>query len=172
MLWTSSVKCGLPRRGRRTGRLAGFPVWRRLPTKALGKLPPPGTPFALVFHQVQIADEDLKDLARFENLQAVSVTSYSLTKPGLKSLAAVKNLRLLSLYDPPVTKEVLQELTALKHLHTLSIYSVEGDDALKGLAGLTRLRSLVIHETRVTDKGLKALAGLTDFAPWSSAASR
>ena len=56
----------------------------------------------------------------------------------------------------------LSELGRFKHLRSLSIGGMT-DKGLKALAGLQQLQSLFLNDTDVTDAGLKELAGLTQL---------
>jgi hypothetical protein len=103
------------------------------------------------------------------------------TDAGLKELAALRALHTLDLGATRVTPAGLRGLTALKGLHTLRLSKAQvTDQALRVLRennllqayhqafgkGYARPRSaaeidrLFLHDTPVTDAGLKELAGL------------
>jgi internalin A len=117
----------------KAGEVAAFSL-RDWEPGVLGKLPPPGLPFALSLVETQMTDA------------------------GLKELAGLKQLQWLDLYSTEVTDAGLREMTGLKQLKRLDLSSTKVTDAgLKELAGLKQLKRLYFVGTKVTEAGVAEL---------------
>src|SRR5205807_2316200 len=92
-----------------------FPVLKK---GVLSKLPRPPAAFGLDLRAGSITDAEMKALARFQNLQALSLyeTENSVTAAGLKELAWLSNLRSLDLGKSAITDAALKDLAGLKDL--------------------------------------------------------
>src|SRR5262249_26073417 len=63
----------------------------------IAKLPAPHQPFGLDLRYTRVTDVDLKELARLEHLQALSLNGTQVTGAGLRHLAGLEQLRWLDL---------------------------------------------------------------------------
>src|SRR5262249_23769634 len=97
------------------------------------------------------------------NLRELTLTRTRVQGPGLDHLAGMEKLHTLRLSTPALARDVVPRLRALTRLRWLELCYVPLEDAdLADLAGLTRLERLDLsQESRITDKGLKHLHGLT-----------
>lgn len=131
-------------------------------TDVMAKLPEPEQGFGIgLTNTFGITDAELKDLARFKQLQMLHLGITKVSDTGLKQVAGFKQLKGLDLSQTKVTDMGLQELAGLKKLQVLELAGTAVTDAgLTELAGLKELRVLDLVFTPVTDKGLKQLAGL------------
>jgi hypothetical protein len=94
-------------------------VWP--PAGGLEMLPKPTTPFGLSCVNLPVTDGWLKELAAFQQMQALDLNWTQVTDAGLKDLASLTKLQSLYLKHTPVTDAGLQELTALKQLYILDV---------------------------------------------------
>jgi len=102
---------------------------------ALDKLPKPTAPFGLSLCGKQVTDGWIKELAAFEQLEALDLTATQVTDAGLKALAPLTQLKWLYLDRLPVTDVGLKELARFKQLHTLTLF-----DTKVSRAGVAELR--------------------------------
>jgi tRNA A-37 threonylcarbamoyl transferase component Bud32/Leucine-rich repeat (LRR) protein len=133
-----------------------------------------------------ITDEGLKHLGGLQDLQTLDLYGVKATPAGLKHLAGLKKLRRLNIHKDQVTDEVLEALHQSRQLHILDLSfggnsRYQSDDAiadivldgsrryritnkgLKYLAGLKNLQRLSLADLPITDEGLQHLAGLTSL---------
>lgn len=113
---------------------------------------------AIVLSNRKVTAADLKELARFKNLQEVFLWNTDVTDERLKDLAAFKNLRDLYLGGTKVTDEGLKHLAGLAALRYLDLRGTKvTDEGLKVLAEFKNLQKLDLGDTKVTDVGLAEL---------------
>jgi len=120
----------------------------------------PGKPVVRVslYHNKQVTDADLKELAAFKDLSSLDLAHTKITDEGIKHLAALKNLAILDLHDTKITDAGLKDLAALKSLTDLDLEETKiTDTGIKVLAALKNLEQLDLGETKVTDAGVKEL---------------
>jgi tRNA A-37 threonylcarbamoyl transferase component Bud32/Leucine-rich repeat (LRR) protein len=143
----------------------------------------------LNLRKLQITGAGLKHLGGLQNLQTLHLTGMKLTPAGLKHLAGLKKLQGLGIDPDQVTDEVLEVLHQSRQIHILNLsfdgnsqpVRYQSDDAiasivldgsrgyritnkgLKYLAGLKNLQRLSVADLPITDDGLKHLAGLTNL---------
>jgi hypothetical protein len=160
--------------------LPGFLALDKLPNN-LQELPAPAVPFGVGFIGVPTVDGSLKALARFDNLQLLSLDTAVMTAGAWEGLAALKQLKTLYRHKANLGDGTVPALSQAGLLHALSyvwapnnqrpagpddaVYgdfdaALIGDGDVKALAALPQLRGLVLSRTSVSDAGLKALAAL------------
>ncbi len=167
---------------------------------------------ALDLCDMTMNDADMRELTGLKQLQTLNLSSTKVTDTGLKELAGMTQMQNLNLRHSDITDEGLKELAGLVQLQALYLGNIklpsekepqgagrpdgaEGaaplfhrpdgrgperarrheatahagprrlrrvtDAGLKELAGLKQLKQLAITDTKVTDAGLKELAGFT-----------
>lgn len=103
-------------------------------------------------------DDDLLVLSGKTSLKEIDASDSDVSDRGIEHLSNVPNLQVLVLKNTKV--KTLKDISKLEKLKTLRLDQTEtNDESLKNLKGL-RLKDLSLVETRITDKGLKALAAL------------
>ena len=112
----------------------------------------------------QIANADLKELAKLRNLAHLDINNTKITNEGLKELAKLKKLKSLGLWRTDIADEGLKEVAKLQNLTDLLLDNTFTSDlGLKEVAKLQNLRSLRLLYTKITDTGLKELTKLRDL---------
>jgi internalin A len=143
-------------------RIESLPVflWQQYQAEVIAKLPQPAVPFAIGFGGTGMTNAGLKELVKFQNLQALDLSHTQVTDMGLKQLAELKNLHSLDLGASAVTDAGLKQLAGVKNLEKLYFGSTAVTDAgVKELVGLKDLQTMYLYNTQVTDACLKELAG-------------
>ncbi len=103
-------------------------------------------------------DDDLLVLSGKTSLKEINASDSDVSDRGIEHLSNVPNLETLILTNTKV--KTLKDIARLEKLKLLRLDQTEvDDDSLKNLKGL-RLKDLSLIETRITDKGLDALAAL------------
>jgi hypothetical protein len=111
-----------------------------------------------------VTDDDLKEVAKLNQLQWLALYRSKVTDAGLRHLTGLTKLRRLGLHDTQVSDEGMKEVARLKQLQYLGLGATQvGDAGLKKLSGLKQLRLLDLAETGVTDEGLKTVAELKEM---------
>lgn len=144
----------------------------------------PGNPVVEVtVYKQDVADADLKELARFDQLRKLDVrgrgytgtgfaalaglpleelqTSWAVDDEGLKDVAKLKSLRVLVLHAGKLTDAGLPALVALENLEELTVssnFEVKDVGTGKALAGMKKLRKLDVNNSRVGDGAMAAAA--------------
>lgn len=127
-------------------------------------LPVPKMPFAISIGFTELTDSGMKELAKFDQLAALTLRRTKVTDTGLKELANLKQLKWLDLCTLPVTDAGLKELVNLQQLNWLHLGSTKVTDAgLKEVAKKKQLSRLNLQGLPITDAGLKELAGLAQL---------
>jgi len=107
----------------------------------------------------QITDDGLEHLGRLPKLHTLYLDSTSITGSGMKHLAPLKHLRLLSLNNTPFQDEGLAELAEHPNLAKIEVLYLANtkitDAGCKAFESLNDLIVLTVHETEVTDKGIR-----------------
>lgn len=154
-------------------------------------------PFGLDLSYSDVGDNDLREVAKLDQLQALDLSGTAITRVGLKNVAASKNLQALdllrtnlrdedikalaeirslkqlSLAGTKITNAGLRNLAPLQELTTLCLGNCRiDDDGLKHLAALPRLQVLDLGSTDITDAGLKELQALTELSTLRIGAKR
>ncbi len=130
----------------------------------------------------RVADDDLKQLAKFPKLERLSLLSTAIRDPGLehvaqleslvqlsvggfvtdaglKSLAKSRSIRQLALIDAQITDAAAESLIAMPQLESLTLqWTRFGDAGLKQLAAADRLKRLSAESSPFTDAAVEALA--------------
>jgi hypothetical protein len=110
----------------------------------------------------KIDDRYVEYLTGLKRLEELELVDTRITDKGLKALSQIKTLkRLVVAFSPLVTDAGVENLAKLANLEELVLTDVPG---LKGLGlaalqGTTKLRTLDLSWTGVTDDGLTALKG-------------
>jgi hypothetical protein len=131
---------------------------------ALGALPEPDVPFAIILDSATITDASLDDAGRFLNLQGLYLSRTPVTDAALNADRLPAGLRVLYLGATKVTDAGMRELARLQQLHTLRLSGTAVTDiGLKDVARLSHLQWLNLESTRTTDVGMKELLGLTEL---------
>jgi WD40 repeat protein len=117
----------------------------------------------LSIYSSRITDDGLAHLAALPLLRNLSLSQSKITGTGLSQLHGLAELEDLSLSSSPVTNDGLKELSAFPNLAGLHLGKCPqiGDEGLKTIGKLSKLRTLEIHDTGVTNEGLANLAGLS-----------
>jgi RNA polymerase sigma factor (sigma-70 family) len=117
---------------------------------------------SLDLSQTNVTDAGLKDLGQLSNLSTLNLANTKVTSRGLRELAGLKKLAELTLDGNQLTDECLRVLREMNKLQALTTRAWRDRSAIK-----TRtLRDIVefnLSDTRVTDAGLKELAGLENL---------
>jgi len=118
----------------------------------------PGSVKTVSLSNTQVTDTDLKELARFENLENLFLWNTAVTDARLKELGGLKNLKSLYLGGTEVTDQGLKHLAGLKSLQHLDLRSTKvTDQGLEVLAGYQSLQKLDLGRAPVTDEGVAEL---------------
>ncbi|MBC7822233.1 MAG: hypothetical protein IAG10_35560 [Planctomycetaceae bacterium] len=136
----------------------------------------------LNLREMRVADDDLKQLAKFPKLERLSLLSTAIrdaglehvvrleslvqldvggfiTDAGLKRLSKSRSIRQLSLIDAQITDAAAESLVAMPQLESLTLqWTRFGDAGLKQLAAADRLKRLSAESSTFTDAGVEALA--------------
>jgi hypothetical protein len=120
----------------------------------------------------RITDEDLKEIAKLQQLTAISIRlpnlaeqfPVNITDRGLKEIAKLQNLSDLNLRYTQITDEGLKEIAKMQQLTTLTLGSKITDEGLKEIAKLQQLTDLRLLYNEITDEGLKEIAKLQKLA--------
>ncbi|MCH7725407.1 MAG: hypothetical protein IH991_02835 [Planctomycetes bacterium] len=107
-----------------------------------------------------ITDDGLRHLTVLKQLRKVGL-HYTKVSEGLKYLKRLPNLREI-IAPKRVTDNALMQLANIKQLTALSLRgcNLVTDKGLKAIAGLTALEKLELYQTRVSDDGLLHLQKL------------
>ncbi len=110
----------------------------------------------------QASDEGVSYLAGSTSLKTLRL-GRGITDAGLAHLAGLTQLTELRLENAGgVTDAGLTHVARLTNLEGLSLqYTAVGDEGLKALAHLVKLKDLVLCGSKITDAGLVHLAGMT-----------
>ena len=115
----------------------------------------------------KINDEGMKVLGQMTNLEQLWVSHLSLTDVGLKPLENLTGLKAICLMENRklTANAVATFLRKVKSLERLDLEFVECNDAvLKEIGRHTKMQHLSLYDiVKVTDDGVKELAGLTDM---------
>ena len=141
----------------------------------------PADVVTLNLHDTKVTAAGLKEFVDFKNLVTLNLWLLPVTDAGLKQLANFKQLATLDLGGTNVTQEGLKELTALRNLKELTVPLTNASlHSLREL-GLLHLITevaakdgkrpkspdeiveMVLSRARITDAGLKELAGLKNL---------
>lgn len=110
---------------------------------------------------VGVDDEALAGLAAAAGLEVLHARrAAAVTDVGLKDLAKLKNLKVVSLVGADqITDAGLGELAALPRLETVYLIGAKKvtDVVVKALAAAPSLTGLYLHETTVTEAGVRAV---------------
>ena len=110
-----------------------------MPTSAL---PQPEPEFGICLENTWVGDGNLKYLAGFKQLRALSLKDTGITDASVKELLPLEQLTYLDLTNTKLTDAGLKHVGQLKQLQFLLLESTKVTDAgVKELAGLGRLRS-------------------------------
>jgi len=139
-------------------------LWRKYIPNAMASLPKPSVPFAIGLGGSGLTNDGLKELARFQKLQALDISHTKVTDAGLTQLSVMKNLRSLDMGASSLTDAGLRNLAEVKSLQRLYFGATSVTDAgISTLAGLENLRVLYLYKTQLTDDGLRQLAEFTNL---------
>jgi Leucine-rich repeat (LRR) protein len=111
----------------------------------------------------------LQEVAKLTNLRRLSMNELALDESDLAHLSSLVNLESLSLSraesDGSLTNQGMQHLSPLKSLSSLTINNANiDDDGVTTVAKLSKLRTLSLYGTQISDAGLANLANqLTDL---------
>ena len=111
-------------------------------------------------------DEGLKEVAKLQNLEGLTLHNTQITDEGLKEAAKLQKLKELNLggtlpFTGKTTDKGLKEVAKLQKLEQLWLSGTQiTDEGLKEVAKLQNLERLSLNATKVTDEGLKEVAKL------------
>ena len=141
----------------------------------------------LNFEGVEIADDQLKHIARFTSLRVLNLSDTNILGTGLKYLAGLKSLntlwlsrthvgdnelaylscfpslKRLELWGTPTNDAGMVHVGKITSLESLSLSRGVGDEGLMHLKNLTSLRSLIVKNPSISDRGISCLAGMTQM---------
>ncbi|MFC1676540.1 redoxin domain-containing protein [Planctomycetota bacterium] len=93
-----------------------------------------------------ITDAGMSHISKLTNLKDLSLFGCpQVTNEGLTKLTALKSLRKLNLYETKVTISGLSQLNVLSELVLLDAKSIEQDNSVLNISGLTKLECLTIN---------------------------
>jgi hypothetical protein len=109
-----------------------------------------------------ITDVGLRELSGLRKLQSLLLGGLKVTDAGIEALAELTELQILDLSRSEVTSKGLHEVAKHRRLINLNLQGAAQvtDAALKELAGMPQLETLVLAGTPVTDQGIAELAHL------------
>lgn len=110
-----------------------------------------------------LTDKALAHVRPLESLTSLTIDRARLTDDGLEQLSALRQLTKLKLTHAPITDAALKHLSRLDELESLDLSATEVTGSGLGQLRTTRLRTLVLDETNVTDKTIAAVARLTSL---------
>ena len=109
-----------------------------------------------VYKNTNLADDDLKQLQAFPDLQCLYIDRTTIGDAGLLHLTALSRLQFLYLDRTCVTDAGLASLTKLPKLHELSLGKTQITDAgLRELANMKQLQFLNVRDTNVSRHGVE-----------------
>jgi Leucine-rich repeat (LRR) protein len=116
------------------------------------------------------SDEGLKQLAGLRHLQYLhlGMSRGRITDAGARQLAGLTKLEGLDLQNAELSDATLAVLKDLKQLRSLSLGAASGDNSItdtsvEHLLGMTKLRNLLMNNTRLTEKGVERLLALPEL---------
>lgn len=146
------------------GKFPGIPAFQFLAWQngVFANLPDPESSFGLSFLSVRGQDLDVKEVARFKNLQGLLLLHLRATDASLKELAPLTNLQWLDCtFNKKITDAGLKQLGSLKHLQNLNLsHSEVTGTGFAELAGLEKLETVSLWNAKVNDGGMKGIAKL------------
>lgn len=120
-------------------------------------LPAPSKPFGLDLTPTALSDEEFKDLVKFKELTALSVTNI-VSEAAMKDIAKLERLTALGLGAARVTDAGLKQLSGHQRLEVLNLRGTPITDAgIMELATLKRLKRVMYGVSGVTDAGAAEL---------------
>lgn len=115
---------------------------------------------SLEIYEPEFGDEQLKHLRRFWRLKHLTLLNTSVTGEGLANLRSLRNLETLRIYSTPIGDKGLQHIGEIESLKSLTLWQIGcTDQGLAPLAKLHNLEQFTAPET-TTRKGLAHIAGL------------
>ena len=132
--------------------------------QGMDKLPAPEEPFVYGFDSREDTGRTLKELARFPNVVGL-VADFEAFRPAVvEALPKFPAVRLLNFSLANVTDAHAPAIAVCKNLEHLNLESSKlTDRGVAQLAGLTKLKSLGLFAAPHTGKCLTALAGMADL---------
>jgi hypothetical protein len=116
------------------------------------------------FHQTELTNADLSQLATLKKLNEVAIIEGRITDDGLDVIGRLTNLKWLRLCEVPITDAGLARLEPLENLESLDLAGTQITDmALAHVAAFRRLRLLDLTRTRITDDGMKHLSAMPNL---------
>ena len=108
--------------------------------------------------RIQIRDSDIKQLSGWTKLKDLRCAQCGLANADLSQFPQLENL---DLSDNPFTNKGMEGLAGLKRLRRLLLRNaLVTDDGLKWIAGLSNLEELDLSGVRITDLGIEYLRDL------------
>ncbi len=106
---------------------------------------------------VLINDAGLEKLKSLTQLKALKLRNAGMSDQGLAVVENFPHLQLLFVQDGNITDEGLKHLKGLKEMQDLTLYSLYAitDAGLDNLAGMTKLKTVSLRDTRINGSGLK-----------------
>jgi uncharacterized membrane protein len=104
---------------------------------------------ALDLNKMPVKDEDLKTIARFENLRRLNLNFSDINGSGLKYLASLKHLKTLSLAGTKLNPDAVKQIIGIKSITELAIWD-------------TGLKQAEIQQLQAANKKIRLLAGYKD----------
>lgn len=110
-----------------------------------------------------VTDDDLADLKGLSRIYSVRLQCKSVSPRGLENLNSLPRLRQLIFHNPLFDDDDLKALRpVLTRIHSLDIGNTRvTDNGLQHLSTATQLRSLGVGRTQITDDGMRHLRKLT-----------
>jgi len=110
------------------------------------------------------ADEDLRHLPSFPELEHLNLSCTDVTSAGLREVRVLRHLQSLNLTATRVDDAGMEHLRGLTGLEELDLDETQVSDAgLEHLHGLSCLQTLGLAKTRTSDAGLWRLRGLSQL---------
>jgi len=113
-------------------------------------------------HAAKIADDDLKKLEPFTELEWLDLRITPIGDEGVAHLKNLRKLKFLNLFRTNLSDKGLAELQGLTQLETFLMGGTRiSNDGLKNLEKMTKLKKLSLFRTEITNNGLKHLEKLS-----------
>ena len=113
-----------------------------------------------------IGDSGLAHLASMPALKGIALTRTNVTDLGLKHLGKIKSLKSVNLYASNIEGSGLADLVGLPRLKSLNLWEtpLDADEAIKHIAKMSHLETLVLTECDITDSHILQLKPLKELS--------
>jgi len=111
----------------------------------------------LSLEDVEMSRDQISDLARFENLELLTLANVGLTNKAGNVFPRLKKLTYLGIDGNHVSDAILRDVSSCRGLTTLSVANtLVTDEGLKYLTGMSSLHAVLARHTQITVGGVKS----------------